>query len=614
MNYFCSNNPDQDLYGLIAISIKEIGANLSDARVIGVDTETTGLFYRDDLLLMIQIYDGKDNYVIDYQTVDCSSILAPIMANKDIIKIAHNVKFDYKFLKFHGMEMENVYDTMLAEKIIHCGRKDYLFSLKALMKRYYNIEMDKEVRNTFVGHTGVFTKHQVLYGLDDTVKLLDIRDKQLKQIKELELENTLKLENSAALAFADIEYNGMHLDKTAWDKAAAKVKTEVSMLFEELEQELHAGFPEYRENQMDMFGEGRLNTINWDSPAQVLKFMQKFDPKLESAGAPAVSEIKDKHSIVSTYIEYKEKSKLFNAYGPKFYKYVMSDNKVHTRFDQILDTGRVSSRNPNMQQIPADNTYRNAFAPEDKSWVYVSSDFAAQELCIIAYGSQDPVWLKVLREGGDLHSTCAELIFGNKWTSLHKDPLQIKNTVEGKTMRTHVKIINFGLAYGMQAFSLSRSLGITEKEATALIAKYFDVFPKIKGFLNGLGEYGKKHGHIRTYKPFRRIRHFDEWQGKNTSKSDMSKIIRKSKNTPIQGSGADMTKLALIMVRAHIKEYVLPVELVLTVHDEINTIVHKDYAEQWSEKLKEIMEKSATYIVGEGLLNSDPTITNNWEK
>lgn len=242
---------------------------------------------------------------------------------------------------------------------------------------------------------------------------------------------------------------------------------------------------------------------------------------------------------------------------------------------QILETGRVSSRGPNMQQIPALETYRNAFIPEDKDWVFVSSDFSAQELCIIAYGSKDPVWLQVLREGGDLHGTCAELIFGDKWIKLGDSNEVRKNTSEGKKLRTHVKTLNFGLAYGMGAFSLSKQLDISEDDASELIEKYYETFPKIRGFLERIGKYGADHGHIRTYNPFRRIRHFDKWKGGDTDPKDMAKIVRASKNTPIQGTGADMTKLALVMVRKRLKTYP-NAKMVLTVHDEINTIAHKD--------------------------------------
>ena len=266
-----------------------------------------------------------------------------------------------------------------------------------------------------------------------------------------------------------------------------------------------------------------------------------------------------------------------------------------------------------MQQIPADNAFRNAFVPANKDWVFVSSDFSAQELCIIAFGSQDPVWLEVLKSGGDLHGTCAELIFGETWTKLGKNNNERKETKEGKKLRTHVKTLNFGLAYGMGAFSLSKQLDISEDDAEKLIDKYFKTFPKIKGFLESIGQYGANNGHIRTYKPFRRIRHFEFWKGSNTDKKDMAKIIRASKNTPIQGTGADMTKLALVLLRRKIKNLDW-CKIVLTVHDEINCICRKDKAEEFSKLLTSTMERAAEHIVGKGLLRCDAEISREWKK
>ena len=610
-NFFITNSPTQDLFGLASASIEEMATMLDGSPILGIDTETTGLDFIDDQLLMVQIYNGEHNFVVDARTVHWEPHLKPFLEDKEVIKIAHNMKFDYKWFLKHECRIENAYDTMLAEKVIHGGKKGLRFGLKNLMYLYFDIEMSKETRNTFVGHRGDFTRAQVVYGLGDTEKLLKIRELQMEQVNELGLRNVVNLENNAVLAFADIEYNGLFLDKDAWETAAKEVKTQIDTLFGEVEDILYDDFPEYRENQIDMFGGGRLCTLNWKSPKQVLAFMQKIDHTLESVGAPALKPITYKHRIIEKYVSYKEKSKLYNAYGPDFYKYLKSDGKVHTSFDQILDTGRVSSRGPNMQQIPADNTYRNAFIPKDKDWLYVSSDFSAQELCIIAYGSKDPVWLSVLRKGGDLHSTCAELIFGTQWTSLGPNP---KETPEGKKLRTHVKTINFGLAYGMGAFSLSNQLGITENEAKTLIKKYYATFPKIKGFLESLAKYGREHGSIRTFAPFRRIRSFDHWDKDDTPRAEMAKIERASKNTPIQGTGADMTKYALVKIRKLIHERQLPVKMVLTVHDEINTIVHKDYAEEWAQLLSKTMEESAEVILGPGLLKSEADITAKWQK
>ena len=611
--YLVTNSLTQETFGLdmLRISLDDAIVNLGSSSVLGCDTETQGLRWLENKLLMLQIFDGTDNYLIDCQTVDITP-LQSIFGDKKVIKIFHNTKFDYKFLKANGIQTENVYDTMLVEKVINGGRKGMRFGLKNLMERYFKIEMKKEVRNTFVGHKGDFTKAQMSYGLDDTVKLLEIRELQQIEVERWKLQNVVNLENAVTLALADIEYNGLYLDKNAWKDASVVVKSRVDELQIELDEDVSIAFPKYKQRQVDLFGGGRVATINWGSPKQVLGLMRNFDPKLTSAGAPALKHLRRRYSLVDKYIEFKEKSKLYTAYGPDFYKYLHTDGKVHTNFDQILDTGRVSSRGPNMQQIPADNTYRNAFRPENPDWVFVSSDFAAQELCIIAYGSKDPVWLQVLKDGGDLHGTCAELIFGAKWKTLGPNNEVRKNTVEGKKLRTHVKTLNFGLAYGMGKYSLSNQLGLSEDQGGALIKKYYETFPNIKGFLGRLGRDGLKNNHIRTYAPFNRIRFFDTLD--RSDESTRGKIMRASKNTPIQGSGADMTKVALVMLRKLLEDNDYPVKVVMTVHDEINTIVHKDFAKEWSIILKELMEKSATYIIGEGLLKSDPTISECWEK
>lgn len=608
MNFLCTNSNTQDLFGLTKISLADAISKM-DVPVLGCDTETSGLDFLDDNLLMIQIYNGEDNFIIDAQTVDILP-LKVVFENKKVIKIFHNAKFDYKFLLSNNIMCERVYDTMLAEKVIHCGKFGRKYSLKVLLNDYFGIEMSKEVRNTFINHKGDFTKAQVLYGLDDTVKLLEIREKQLVQADKMDLRKVVNLENNAVLVYADIEFNGIFLDKKAWEAAAVIVKENIIKLYDQLDHSISTKFPKYKNKQTSLFGGERIAIINWDSPSQVLKAFKVIDPKLESVGAPALKYLAYKNPLIKDYVEYKEKSKLYNAYGPDFYKYLYSDGKVHTSFDQILNTGRISSRKPNLQQIPADNTYRNAFIPEDPDWMFVTSDFSAQELCIIAYGSQDPVWLKVLRKGGDLHGTCAELIFKEKWTRLGATNEIRKATAEGKKLRTHVKVINFALAYGASYFSISKSLDISEQEAKDLIKMYYATFPKIKGFLDMLGKFGENKRYIRTAKPFKRIRHFDP---ETTDKSEVSKIVRASKNSFVQGTAADMCKLALVLLREIIKGD-SRVKIVLTVHDEINCLTHKDFANEFSEILSGTMMKSAEMIIGEGLIKCDTTISTKWEK
>ena len=189
---------------------------------------------------------------------------------------------------------------------------------------------------------------------------------------------------------------------------------------------------------------------------------------------------------------------------------------------------------------------------------------------------------------------------------------QLCNCPAHKKLRTNVKSINFGLAYGMGPNKLADTLLITERAAEKLIKDYFKAFPSIENFLRNLGLYGLQTGHIKTFAPYRRRRWFPEWKGYNTSQKDKGKIERASKNTPIQGSGADMCKSALVMVRDHIHHNKLPVKIVMTVHDQIDTIVHKDYADTWKYTLQDIMGASTLDIIPSGLLKADTNVSETW--
>jgi DNA polymerase-1 len=238
---------------------------------------------------------------------------------------------------------------------------------------------------------------------------------------------------------------------------------------------------------------------------------------------------------------------------------------------------------------------------------------------VIAYGSGDPVWLKALRLGQDLHSICADLVFGAKWkTAAEKDCLYYSHKQKCKCpqhvkLRNAVKSINFGLAYGMSAMKLSDKEDIPIPEAEALIRKYFKTFPKIKKFLTMLGNFGTSNGFISTYPPFNRIRWFEDW-APSASYKVLGSIERRSKNTPIQGTSADMTKLALVLIRDHLQKTKSPVLLVMTVHDQIDTECPRDIAATWKRELTVLMETAALRIIRNGLLKAETKATEAWEK
>tara|TARA_R110002074_G_scaffold104413_1_gene225430 strand:+ start:3522 stop:5264 length:1743 start_codon:yes stop_codon:yes gene_type:complete len=580
-------------------------------------------------MIMFQIGDEHQQFVIDTRHVSIEP-LREILESLQIQKIFHNAKFDYKFIKrWAGISVQNIYDTYLTERVLHCGKLNFGYSLSKCCERYIGIALDKKEQSKFINLQSLpFTDDQITYGAKDVVYLVQIWDKQQKLLGESDLFQVADLENQAVIVFSEIEYEGLSIDKDKWLELAQENVKLANTLELQLDREVIA-HPKLANKyhvpiQQDMFlqsEEQRATNIKWSSPLQMLALFKHLIPKLEDVNSKNINKHKYKHPIIKSYIRYKELSKLANAYGINFFKYVNSDGRVHTNFSQILDTGRVSSSEPNMQQIPANNKYRNCFiAP--KGWVFVSSDYSSQELNVIAFGSKDPVFLEALEKGQDLHSVCADLVFQDAWIDAAEDKCAYMHNKskcscpKHKEMRTKVKTINFGLAYGMGPHKLSDTLGISTKEASDLIEKYFTAFPNIKKFLDMLGRFGKMNGYIRTFKPYKRKRFFDYWDGRKTPPKELGMIERASKNTPIQGASADMTKIALIKIHNFLQNNNLSdkVKIIMTVHDQIDTICVKDLAEEWKEQMTKLMEEAALTIVTNGLLKADTNISKTWEK
>ena len=629
MIYFISNTTSISTSFKTA-TIDDVVKYCEDKDVLGVDTETEGFDFTCKKMIMFQIGDANNQYIIDTRFVSIEP-LRKVLESKETIKIFHNAKFDYKFIKkWANITCEGIYDTFLVELVISCG-KGLGYALKDLCKRYLNVELNKEVRNQFIGLTGQpFRDDQIVYGAKDVEYLCKIKELQQPSIDKYKLQNVVDLENEVVKSFADMEYNGLDLDTEAWKNLESLNNDKAKTLATELDNmvRLDGRLKKFvaKYIQADMFTpveEIRDINIKWTSPKQVLDTFKCLIPNLDNVNGKAMYKYRFKFPLINKYVKYKEAMKLCTSYGDAFFKNLSSDDKIHTGFHQILDTGRVSSSKPNMQQIPADNSFRNcSVAPE--GWSFVSSDYSSQELNVIAFGSKDPVWLKALEEGQDLHSTCAELVYGEQWlTSAEDNCIYMSkkekcNCPSHKKLRTNVKTINFGLAYGMGPNKLADTLNVSIDDAKLLIEKYFNAFPAIKGFLDKLGNYGKKYGYIKTFPPYNRKRWFTNWYPRiwdnKSSSMELGSIERASKNTPIQGASADMTKRALVLIRNHIKEFCIPVKLVMTVHDQIDTICDNEYVDQWTRDMKELMEIAAEEIVTNGLLKAEVSVSDCWEK
>lgn len=568
---------------------------------------------------MLQLSDGIDSYIIDTRGNDYVKRLKGKIEYKLIL--GQNLKFDYKFLKMEGIILRNIYDTFLAECILTNGLVDRKLGLGAISEKYIGKTLDKSIRNQFVNLNGQpFTDKQIVYGSEDVEGLFAIREAQMKEIDKLELNNVLNLENRACLAIADIEYNGLKLDGLKWLELAKKTEFKLpayerdldSMVLEDikLKKFINNGV------QVDIFGDvGRAVNVKWSSPTQMLKLVNTLGIPVTSSSEKEISKYQNEFPIIKKFIDYKKDSKLITTYGRDFIKWINKyTGRVHTEFWQILDTARVSSNNPNLQNLPAKNDYLNCFVAED-GWKIIGIDYAAQEARIAACGSKDELWLATFISGKDLHSEVCKLMFGIDDSLVKTKP----DFLRGKTYRDAAKTINFGVLFGMSKFKLSKSLSITIEEAESLIQQYFEATKQLKAYLDTCANYGLKNGYIRSFKPYSNIRYFPDWKPKLDRYQDsktIGSITRASYNTPIQSTGALMSKLALVKIREFILDNKLEdkVKLIHVVHDATYCEVKEEFAEEFAEIQSNMMIEAGKEFNLQLPMLTDITISSCWTK
>lgn len=617
---------ENDLYEISDIDSCKLWLDNLDE--VGLDVETDGLFDHNNRMIMLQLYDPISDicFVIDVRTTD----LSKLKRLEEITCLGQNLKFDYKFMKFHGIELNHIYDTFLAECCLTNGLMNRKLDLATLAMKYANIKLDKSIRMQFVGLNGQpFTTKQIVYGEGDTSCLFKIREEQLEEIRRLKIENWVNNEFKACLALADIEYNGMGFDEAKWVELSKKATYLVERLEAELDEMVRQtpSLEKYilKKVQGNLFTgikegyeHGRDVNIKWSSPTQMVHVFKDLGLNLPNTLERHLTKYQNQYPIVKKFIDYKKNQKLVTTYGEKFLKYVNKyTGRIHTSFWQILDTTRVSSgdkTSPNMQNLPAKVEYRNCFIPKP-GFKIVTCDFSGQELRLCAEGSRDPLWLNAFIKGEDLHSNVASLIFNVPLEEVRNKP----DFLRGKSYRDVSKTISFGLIYGMSKYKLSDTLSISVEEADKIIQDYFKATKKLNSYLKYSREFGIKNGYSTSFAPYRVIRYFPNWKPK-LSKYEDKKIIgeieRASMNTPIQASGAQMTKLALWKIREYIKMNSLEgkVQLVMTVHDQIDCEVEESFVDEWSLIQKNIMETGGAEIIKSIPVLSEVTISDAWTK
>lgn len=509
--------------------------------IIAVDTETRGRDCHVKPIVCLQIGDADTQWVIDTRTVN-------ILLFKDVLEskecILHNAKFDYKFFKHVGINLNKIYDTMLAECIIYAGYEKFGYGLDALCERYLKVTLDKDDRGGFYNYQGAaYTDYMISYAAKDVAYLHLIREKQLELIKKYNLEYCLSLENEVVKALGDIEYNGVILNKDKWLKNTEEFEKSLITIRQELddivlnEPKLSSFVPKYV--QVDLFGvERRRLEINYESPTQVLKILKTLGVSEDDTSDRTLQKNKHIHPFIEKLKDFRGAAKIISTYGKGFLDYINPyTGKVYTSFWQIVQTGRLSSGSKqdntfNGQNIPADNTFRNCFeARPGFSWV--SCDYTSQELMLMAEGSDEEGFIEVLNKGEDLHCYVGSMMFGKTVTK------------QDKELRTKAKTVNFAKPYGAGPNKIADLLNISVQEAEELFELYAAKFPKLDAWLKLQGKKAKENMYSVTFSPCQRRRWYPkmkeakELRNKGGDWRDILKIEgeteRYGTNHPIQG-------------------------------------------------------------------------------
>lgn len=577
--------------------------------VIAVDVETTGLSFMNHRLISVQVWEGKSGTI--YEGNKLPPKVKKQLESPGVLKIIHNASFDIPWIEHHcGIRTRNVWDTKLAETVIlgigndrtnpmykqDWFRKKYSTSLKETLERRGIANLNKDIRNQFIGHTGKMTKEQKEYAMDDVKYLERLMNEQIKDLKRLDQMQVIELENKVVEVVAHMKLVGIQFDKHKWLSIANEYKTKYEQGLTEL--------PSH---------------VSWSSPAQVKKFFGRKGITITSfEDLPKIAK-QHNNSILNKFMEVRKYGSYYSKYGENWLinkdneSTVDSDGRVRCDFEQIIATGRFSCSNPNLQQIPdlEKTKHRMAFVAA-KGWQLCIADFSGQELGIMAVGANEKIWLDAMLKGQDVHSIMGAELYESEWQFAAARGCTFPyrcNCPEHKPMRRHSKDINFGLAYGKGSAALAEDLNLTEEEAVRLIRKYNSKIPNTKRWLTRNGQHAVKFKEAFTLPPIRRRRSLEleteEWRRNN-----------QGKNTPVQGTGADILKLSLWYMFDYIRknELWLNVRICLNVHDEIITEVRKPFALKWLKKQKELMNAAALYILKQPVVTVEPFLADCWLK
>jgi DNA polymerase-1 len=567
-----------------AEQLSEVASSLENAEAVGLDTETTGLSPRDGRIRLLQLAAPERTFVVDlFETGDLSSLKGVLEGGP--VKVLHNAKFDHAFLwSEHGISVSPVFDTMLAAQLLAGGEYEKSYSLEAVVERHLERELDKAGQRS--DWSGELSQRQLEYAARDAEILLPLRERLKDLLAEEDLVRVSKIEFQAVAAISEMELAGIKLDVAKWKELEIAVRERRDRAAEHLE----SFFPE-PEGVLPLEGLGPR--LNLNSPQQITDAFRQIGIDLPDTKVWTL--LKVDHPAARALLEYRELQKKLGTYLETYPKFISEKTgRIHANFLQCrVPTGRLACTNPNVQQVPHEDEFRSCFVAEQGNPLVIA-DYSQIELRILTEVSEDPAFVGAFRRGDDLHRLTAATMYGVPMEEVTKD------------QRSDAKRINFGLMYGRGAKSLSAQLGTDEERGRRLIDEYFANYPRVKRFLQETASRATRTRKLRTLSG--RLRKFDN----NPVSDDRGAMRREAMNYPIQGSSADIAKLALIYIRKELQG--LDAHLINSIHDEFVIECKEELAEEVSERTKEAMIHAGEVLLKKVPVEVEVVVSREWRK
>lgn len=553
------------------------------------DTETTALdAMQAELVGLSFSYVPGEAYYIPVsenqtETQEILELLRPVFENEAITKIGQNVKYDMLVLKNYGIEVKGVlYDTMLAHYLIEPEGKHSMDWLAQQYLNYMPVSITELIgkKGKNQGNMRDVDEDEVTsYASEDADITMRLKEKFDPILKANGLEELFdQVENPLIRVLTEMEFEGVRIDTESL--------AELSILLEKESQEI--------EKKVYELAGVRFNLASPKQLGDVLFEKLKLDPKAKktktgqyATGEEILSKMANEHPIAEAILDYRQMVKLKSTYVDALPTMINpKTGRIHTTYNQfVAATGRLSSINPNLQNIPIRTArgreIRKAFVPRDENHVLLSADYSQIELRLMAAFSQDESMLEAFKNGRDIHATTAAKIF--------KVPLEEVTS----DMRRKAKTANFGIIYGISPFGLAQRLSIPRGEAKEIIDAYFEEFPAVKEYMDGAIEKARKDEYVETI--LGRRRYLRDINSRNMTMRNFAE--RNAINAPLQGSAADLIKVAMIHVYEWMKKENLKSKMILQVHDELVFDAHKDEVELLKKNIPGLMSNAIKLAV-----------------